>query len=52
MSHIIITGNPVDGHAFFGPFEDSNAAVEAANAAILEPDWWIAELHTEQELSK
>lgn len=47
---IIITGNPIDGFAIFGPFADDTSAVEAANAAHLEPDWWVAPLHTADEL--
>jgi hypothetical protein len=41
--YIIITGNPVQGFSYVGPFNDNNDAVEAA-IDILEADWWVAEL--------
>lgn len=41
---LIITGNPVDGFRFIGPFEDHDAALAYAEleGASIEADWWIA----------
>lgn len=41
--HVVISGNPVDGFAYYGPFEDSQTAIASAET-ITEADWWIAEL--------
>jgi hypothetical protein len=38
---IIVTGNPVDGFKFFGPFSDREAAVQDWND-LSEGDWWVA----------
>ena len=47
--HIVITGNPVDGYRYYGPYESHDAAVQAANGSLrLDIDWWIASLHTEE----
>lgn len=43
--HIVITGNPVDGFTYHGPFADFDAAsdwTEGESAA--DCDWWIAPL--------
>lgn len=40
---IIVTGNPVDGLEFFGPFEDGEAAFRYADEHRLE-EWWTAPL--------
>ncbi len=50
--HIIITGNPVDGFEFIGPFKTADDAVAYANgdqlnqfaAPRIEGEWWIAPL--------
>ena len=42
--HILITGNPVDGFIYTGPFDTSDAAIQAADDSG--SDWWIAELAT------
>lgn len=40
--HIVITGNPVDGFDYHGPFDEHGDATEFAGR--LGVDWWIAEL--------
>lgn len=40
---ILITGNTVDGHEFYGPFSDSEVA-EAWADRYLTLNWWIAGL--------
>ena len=40
---MVITGNPVQGFDFFGPFDDPQQAVDWA-ADLIEADWWVAEL--------
>lgn len=42
MQHIIITGNPVEGFEYVGPFD----SIEEADAASdrLDDQWWIAPL--------
>jgi hypothetical protein len=42
--HIIVTGNPVDGFRYIGPFGNAEEAVEWAEHVDLEPDWWVAEV--------
>ena len=43
--HIIVTGNPVDGLNFIGPFPNSASAIERADHdGRLDADWWIAPL--------
>lgn len=41
---IIITGNPVDGFSFYGPYEEYKDASKAVESIKVE--WWIAELGT------
>lgn len=43
MATIIVTGNPVDGLEFFGPFEDGEEAFNYADKNRLE-EWWTANL--------
>lgn len=43
MTTIIVTGNPVDGFTFYGPFEDGVEAQDWATA-FLDGDWWGANL--------
>src|SRR5262245_19657920 len=40
---IVVTGNPVNGFTFTGPFDDSDAAAEWAESLSGE-DWWVAEI--------
>lgn len=42
---VIITGNPVDGFSFIGPFPDEDAAREYGENLIPD-DWWVSELET------
>lgn len=41
--HIIVTGNPVDGFEFYGPFNNGVEATEEGTAN-LDTDWWTARL--------
>ncbi len=44
-THIIVTGNPVDGLEFYGPFPTANDATEFANTDVhLPEEWWVAPL--------
>lgn len=45
-----ITGNPIDGFAMLGPFDDSEAAndiMEEENDDSHMAEWWVAELHVD-----
>jgi len=42
--HILITGNPIDGLFFYGPYKTSEDAVTAAERENIGADWWIAPL--------
>lgn len=44
-THIVVTGNPIDGLAFFGPHATHEEAEEAA--ARIDGNWWIAELRAD-----
>lgn len=49
--YIIITGNPVDGLRFIGPF---TTGVEAAEFVCADPylddhEWWIAKIESPEE---
>jgi len=48
--HIIVTGNPIDGLHFIGPFESAAEATDAA--ATFVGDWWIAPLEPEETIYK
>lgn len=41
---IIISGNPVDGFAYFGPFDDDVSAIDWADQQRLPEAWWMASL--------
>ena len=42
---IIVTGNPVDGFTFIGPYSDANEAANAAsNDHHINGDWWISKI--------
>lgn len=49
IPHIIITGNPVDGLSFIGPFKSSNLAAEHGNLDPHLEEWWIAPLQKPDE---
>lgn len=40
---ITIIGNPVDGLSFYGPFENSEEAIDFGDRNA-DTDWWITEL--------
>lgn len=42
---IAITGNPVDGFSYYGPFENHEGAITFAEKSNFDGDWWIALLH-------
>lgn len=45
MSFIIICGNPVSGHNFYGPFDTADSAAGYQDHILDEGgDWWIAPL--------
>jgi len=44
MSYIVITGNPVDGLFFYGPFLDANDAGDWAEREHDGQEWWTAHL--------
>jgi hypothetical protein len=43
---VLMTGNPVDGFVFVGPFDNHESACDFAEACghDLERDWWTADL--------
>lgn len=41
--HLLITGDPIDGFTYRGPFASHEAAC-AAGDELGEPDWWVAPL--------
>lgn len=43
---VLIAGNPTCGFRFIGPFDDFDAATEAANRVT--DSWWIATLEPER----
>lgn len=47
--HILITGNPVDGFEYFGPFKTGEEAITYGED-WLSSDWWIALLRGKEEL--
>ena len=45
MKHITVFGNPVDGFAFVGPFNDADAAARYGESERYITNWWAAELY-------
>ena len=43
IPHIVITGNPVDGFIFYGPFKSSEDAIDYGENDVF-GEWWIAEI--------
>lgn len=39
---IVLTGNPVEGFDIYGPFDDTETAVEWSMDNI-ESDWWVTD---------
>ena len=52
--HIVITGNPVDGCQYHGPFTDYNAASDFTEGAACRDcsDWWIAPIASGTPIAK
>lgn len=48
--HILITGNPVDGFAFTGPFTYPEDASEAGEAS--QTDWWLGVLEPSDQAAR
>jgi hypothetical protein len=47
MSKIVVSGNPVDGLWFTGPFSGAEVAAEWAESHYNPPyDWWIADMES------
>lgn len=44
MRALVITGNPVDGFEYIGPFDDTETAVEWCQDMFDDEDWWVTEL--------
>jgi hypothetical protein len=42
--YILITGNPVQGFQYTGPFNDPEEAGNYALTSGTEADWWVAPL--------
>lgn len=50
MKTILVTGNPVDGFQFVGPFEDSDDAVRyAEDEEHRDTEWWLGDLESPEE---
>jgi hypothetical protein len=41
MTHLIVTGNPLDGFTYHGPYSSSEAAVAGAADRFDGADWWV-----------
>jgi len=43
---IVITGTPIDGFTFVGPFSDPGTAIDCAENGLTNSgiDWWISKL--------
>jgi hypothetical protein len=45
MTYLIITGNPVDGLRFIGPFDSAEEANQHADDLMASyEEWWTAEM--------
>ena len=42
--YVIITGNPIDGLNFFGPFANRDDAIRWGENHNKEADWWLADV--------
>lgn len=47
---LVITGNPVDGLFFYGPFDDRESAVDWAETEQSDMEYWVSDLHTPVEI--
>jgi hypothetical protein len=53
MKYIVVSGNPIDGLTFNGPFNDRGEAMVWADENVsTEYDWWIAVLNTVEDESE
>jgi hypothetical protein len=43
-THIVVTGNPVDGLTFYGVFKTAIDANDWADIRLNGKEWWVAEL--------
>jgi hypothetical protein len=43
MKYFVITGNPIRGFRYIGPFDSATTAAEY-KAGCPDRDWWVAEL--------
>jgi hypothetical protein len=54
MFHIVVTGNPVDGCVFFGPFQSDDLALAWAEKHMGAYEFWVAPInvpiYTEEKL--
>jgi hypothetical protein len=51
MSYIIVTGNPIEGLTFTGPFLIREDAIEYAQRMLPSWEyWWIGELYEKKEM--
>lgn len=41
---LVITGNPVDGFNYYGPFVERIDALEYVSAQYGDVEWWISKL--------
>jgi hypothetical protein len=51
LKALIVTGNPVDGFKFIGPFDTRDDAVDSASRGEIDKDWWVADLHPVERLA-
>ncbi len=47
--YVVAKGNPLDGITLYGPFEDSDSALEWAECNDREGDWWIVTVNSPEE---
>jgi hypothetical protein len=47
---IIITGNPVDGFNYWGPYPTHTEAAEEASEFFRTCDWWISDISDPKEV--
>lgn len=46
---IIVAGNPIDGFEFFGPFGCETDAIDWADAAFDDREWWTGYVNNPKE---
>ena len=50
--HVVVTGNPIDGLFFYGPFTLYEDAARFAETECNGEQWWVAPLVTEETYHK